>query len=204
MTAAVIAFTLASVLIVLLPGPDTLVFLRALMRGGRRSAVVTGAGVLTGVAVWVVAAAVGVSAVLRASHEAYLTLRVLGGAYLIWLGVQSLRARGLPAQEPATASRRGLLGQGFGAGLATDLLNPKVGVFFMTFLPGFVPEGEPVGRTSLLFGAIFLVEGAAYFAVLLLLARRVTDWMHRPVVRRRLDRATGVILIGLGARLASE
>lgn len=204
MTGAVIAFSLASALIVLLPGPDTLVVVRSLVRTGRRGAALTAAGVLSGAMVWVVGAALGISALLRASHDAYLVLRVVGGAYLVWLGVQSLRARGIPLHDDVPAGRRGLLGRGFGAGLATDLLNPKVGVFFVTFLPGFVPAGEPVGRTTLLFGTIFVVESAAYFAVLLLLARRVTAWMARPVVRRRLERVTGVVLVGLGARLVSQ
>jgi threonine/homoserine/homoserine lactone efflux protein len=151
----------------------------------------------------VVAAAFGLSAVLRASHDAYLVLRIVGAVYLVWLGIQSLRARSVTVAVEVPA-RRGLLGRGYGAGLATDLLNPKVGVFFVTFLPGFVPSGEPVGTTSLVFGAIFVVETAIYFAVLLLLAGRVTGWMNHPVVRRRLDRATGAVLIAFGARLATE
>jgi threonine/homoserine/homoserine lactone efflux protein len=203
MTTAVVTFALAAALIVLLPGPDTLVVVRNLVRGGRRTAVLTVAGVLTGLACWVVAAAFGLSALLRASHDAYLVLRIVGAVYLVWLGIQSLRARSVTLSADAP-TRRGLLGRGYGAGLATDLLNPKVGVFFVTFLPGFVPSGEPVGTTSLVFGAIFVVETAIYFAVLLLLAGRVTGWMNHPVVRRRLDRATGAVLIAFGARLATE
>jgi threonine/homoserine/homoserine lactone efflux protein len=203
MTTATITFALAAALIVLLPGPDTLVVVRNLVRGGRRTAMLTVAGVLSGLTCWIVAAAFGLSAVLRASHDAYLVLRIVGAVYLVWLGIQSLRARSVtvPAEAPV---RRGLLGRGYGAGLATDLLNPKVGVFFVTFLPGFVPSGAPVGTTSLVFGAIFVVETAIYFAVLLLLAGRVTGWMNHPVVRRRLDRLTGAVLIAFGARLATE
>jgi threonine/homoserine/homoserine lactone efflux protein len=77
-------------------------------------------------------------------------------------------------------------------------------VFFVSFLPGFVPHGEPVGSTSLIFGSIFIAVTAGYFAVLLLLAGRVTRWMARPVIRRRLDRITGAVLIGFGVRLAIE
>lgn len=203
MTTATVTFSLAALLIVLLPGPDTLVVVRNLVRSGRRTAGLTILGVLTGLTVWVGAAALGLSALLRASHDAYLALRVVGAGYLIWLGVQSLRSRSSALTELAPP-RRGLLGRGFGAGLATDLLNPKVGVFFVTFLPGFVPSGQPVGATSLLLGAIFVVETALYFAVLLALAGRVTSWMNHPVVRRRLDRATGGVLIAFGARLATE
>ena len=223
MRTAVLTFTLAAVLIVLLPGPDTLVVLRSLLRHGRARAALTVVGVLTGLAVWVTAAALGLSALLRASENGYTALRIAGACYLVWLGVSSLRARrsegasplGSPGfdgvggvdvdtdLEPASSDRRVYL-SGFGAGLATDLLNPKVGVFFVTFLPGFVPHGEPIGLVSVLLGAIFIALTAAYFAVLLVLAGRVTGWMNDPRIRRRLDRATGVILIGFGIRLAVE
>lgn len=203
MTAALVTFSLAAMLIVLLPGPDTLVVVRNLVRGGRRTALMTVLGVLSGLVVWVGAAAFGLSTLLRASHDAYVALRVVGAGYLVWLGVASLRSRGRVASVDAPV-RGGLLGRGFGAGLATDLLNPKVGVFFVTFLPGFVPTGKPVGTTSLVFGAIFVAETALYFAVLLLLAGSVTRWMNHPVIRRRLDWLTGAVLIGFGARLAAE
>jgi threonine/homoserine/homoserine lactone efflux protein len=209
MLTAVLTFTFAATLIVLLPGPDTLVVLRNLLRHGRRRASLTVAGVLTGLAVWVGAAALGLSAVLRASHDAYAVLRVAGAVYLVWLGVQSLRAKrpalGSPQELAAGGVRRGgLLGTGYGAGLATDLLNPKVGVFFVTFLPAFVPHGQPVGSTLILFGAIFILLTAAYFAMLLVLAGRITGWMRDPRIQRRLDRATGLVLVGFGVRLAVE
>src|SRR5882757_7606847 len=93
MVVAVAAFSLAAALIVLLPGPDTLIVLRELVRDGRRRAVQTVAGVLCGLSVWVVAAALGLSALLRASHTGYIALKIAGAAYLIWLGVHSLRLR---------------------------------------------------------------------------------------------------------------
>jgi threonine/homoserine/homoserine lactone efflux protein len=200
---AIATFTLAAVLIVLLPGPDTLVVMRNLVRGGRSTAVLTVAGVLTGLTVWVVTASLGLSGLLEASKTGYMALRIVGAVYLVWIGVQSLRSRTLPAADASAAPRR-IIGSGYGAGLVTDLLNPKVGVFFVSFLPGFVPHGRPVGSTALIFGAIFILVTALYFAVLLVLAGRVTRWMARPVIRRRLDRVTGVVLIGFGLRLAIE
>ena len=204
MLTSLLSFCVAAGLIVLLPGPDTLVVLRNLVRGGPRTAALTVLGVLSGLAVWVVAASLGLSALLRASEEAYAVLRVVGAAYLVWIGVQSLRSRGVVPSEGDLPRRRGLLGQGYGAGLATDLLNPKVGVFFVTFLPGFVPEGYSVGSFSLVLGAIFVAETAAYFAVLLLLAGRITTWLRDSRIRRRMDRVTGAVLVGFGFRLAVE
>lgn len=201
---ALATFAGAAALIVLLPGPDTLVMVRSIVRGGRRRGVATAGGVLTGLAVWVSAAALGISALLRASHVGYDVLRIAGAVYLVWLGVQSLVLRRSRVAPEGTAGRGGLLGTGFTAGLLTDLLNPKVGVFFVSFLPGFVPHGYSVGAMTLLLGAIFIVETALYCLVLITLASRVTDWMNRPATRRRLDTATGMVLIGFGVRLAIE
>jgi threonine/homoserine/homoserine lactone efflux protein len=205
MLTALVTFACAAALIVLLPGPDTLVVVRNLIRGGRRSAALTVIGVLSGLTVWVTAAALGLAALLRASRDGYTALRLVGAVYLIWLGVHSLRARAATRNEmQLPEAPRRLVGTGYRAGLATDLLNPKVGVFFVSFLPGFVPAGHAVGPTSLIFGAIFVVETAMYFAILLTLAARVTKWMSEPRVRRRLDRVTGLVLIGFGLRIASE
>lgn len=199
---ALLAFALAAAVLVVLPGPDSLLVLRSIVLRGRRTAVATAAGVMSGLALWVVGAALGLSALLRASQAGYTVLRLAGAAYLVLLGVQALRSRAVADRAPS--GHRGGLGVGFRAGLVTNLLNPKIGVFFVTFLPGFVPAGAPVGPTSMLFGAIFIVEGALYFAVLVLLAERVTGWLHRPRVRRWLNRVVGAVLVGFGVRLAVE
>ncbi|MEO8888227.1 MAG: LysE family translocator [Jatrophihabitantaceae bacterium] len=203
MLVAVLAFTFAAALIVLLPGPDTLVVVRNIMRGGRRQGVLTAIGNLCGLAMWVSAAALGLAAVLRASETGYEALRIAGAMYLVWLGIQAFgTARsGGGVERP---ERSGVLGSGFGAGLLTNLLNPKVGVFFVTFLPGFVPRGHSVGLTTLLFGAIFVVITAAYWVLLVGVAAKVTAWMTTPQVRRRLDVITGTILVGFGLRLVTE
>jgi threonine/homoserine/homoserine lactone efflux protein len=204
MLVALGAFAIAATLIVLLPGPDTLVVVRGLLRGGRSRGTATTLGVLCGLVLWVSAASLGLSAVLRASKVGYDILRIAGATYLVWLGIVSLKTRSNPPESPDAAPRRQLLGSGFVAGLLTDILNPKVGVFFVTFLPGFVPHGYAVGPTCLLFGAIFVVLTAIYFAILLSLASRVTAWMTEPKIRRRLNTMTGTVLLGLGLRLALE
>ena len=207
MLAALLGFAAASVLIVLLPGPDTLVVVRNLLRGGRRRAIATVGGVLTGLVIWVAAASLGLSAVLQASHTGYDVLRYVGGAYLIWVGVQALRSRAALAHEPQAVPTRHygpLLGSGYLAGLATDLLNPKVGVFFITFLPAFVPHGADVGAVTLLLGAIFALETLVYFVLLIGVADRIVSWMTDPRTRRRLDRGAGLVFIGFGLRLATE
>jgi threonine/homoserine/homoserine lactone efflux protein len=207
---AFVSFTLASVLIVLLPGPDSLVVVRGLVRGGRRAGVTTAAGVLCGLVVWVGATSLGLSALLQASRVGYDVLKVAGACYLVWIGVRSLLSVRRSAEQVATegdgpmAPARLLRRSGFGAGFLTDLLNPKVGVFFVSFLPGFVPHGAPVGWTTLALGAWYAVLSAAYFLGLVSLSGTVSGWMQTPRIRRRLDAVTGVVILGFGLRLATE
>lgn len=200
MTTALVAFTATAALLVILPGPDTLVVVRNLLRGGRRGGAASAFGVVTGLVVWVAAAVAGISAMLRASRIGYDGLRIAGACYLVWVGVQSIRHRAAGRDD---TGRRPLLGSGYAAGLATDLLNPKVGVMFVSMLPSFVPHGANVALTSLAFGSIFILETTVYFAVLVLLAGRVVAWMTDERTRRRLERAAGVVFIGFGVRLVT-
>jgi len=203
MVAALLTFLAAATLVIVAPGPDTLLVTRNVFRRGRRGGLVTGAGTITGLALWSVAAALGLSALLAASEVGYNVVRVAGGLYLIWLGVQSLRSHGAvpaaPTEAPALPMHRAYL-----SGLLSNLLNPKIGVFFVTFLPGFVPIGAPIGTTAALLGAVFVLETALWLVVLVWLVGRGTGWLSRRGVRRRLDRITGVVLIGFGIRVAAD
>jgi threonine/homoserine/homoserine lactone efflux protein len=201
---ALLSFTVASVLIVLLPGPDSLVVVRGLVRGGRVEGVRTAAGVLCGLVVWVAATALGVSALLRASEIGYDVLKVVGACYLLWLGARSLVAVRRPQTNAVELTAPAAVRSGFWAGFLTDLLNPKVGVFFVSFLPGFVPAGHPVGWVTLGFGIWYAVLTALYFGGLVAVAGTVATWMGTARVRRRLDAATGLVLVAFGLRLATE
>jgi threonine/homoserine/homoserine lactone efflux protein len=198
---ACLTFAGAASLIVLLPGPDTMVMLRSLVAGGRRLAITTGLGVLTGLVIWVVAAVAGLAALVRASRDGYDALRVVGACYLMWLGLQAWRSR---AVEDAPAASGRVRGTGFLAGLLTDLLNPKVGVFFVSFLPGFVPSGVPVAPATLVFGVIYILLTAVYFVALLTLAEHITGWLAAPRIRRKIDAVTGAVLVAFGVRLVLE
>ncbi|ANH38534.1 Homoserine/homoserine lactone efflux protein [Nocardioides dokdonensis FR1436] len=208
MLTAVLAFSLAGALLVVLPGPDTLVVIRGMVRGGRRRAVWTALGGLTGLVVWVSITALGLAALLHASHAAYLALKIAGAAYLVWLGVQAFRSRtgDVPVEAPVTAASgpgpRERRTSGFGAGLATNLLNPKIGVMFVALLPGFVPSGASVATTSMLLGGIYITETAVYVAVLIALSGPVVRWMAEPRIRRRLDRLMGTVFVAFGVQLA--
>lgn len=208
LTTAVTAFALAAALIVVLPGPDTLVVVRAMVRGGRRRASWTALGGLTGLLVWVTLTVVGLAALLRASAEAFLVLKVAGAAYLLWVGIRTFRSAGAALGDPATPDEsprgRERRAAGYAAGLATNLLNPKVGVLFVALLPGFVPEGRSVPLTSLLLGAIYIAETALYMVVLVTLSDPVLRRLSDPRFRRWLDRVVGAVFVGFGVQLVTS
>lgn len=205
MLVALVSFTLASVLIVLLPGPDSLVVVRGLVRGGRRGGALTAAGVLCGLGVWVSATALGISALLRASEVGYDVLKVVGACYLLWLGFRSLTSLRRTIEQPAAVEALEAIRSGFWAGFLTDILNPKVGVFFVSFLPGFIPsDAGSIGWVTLGFGVWYTLLSALYFAALVAVSSTVAGWMSSARIRRRLDAATGLVLVAFGLRLATE
>jgi threonine/homoserine/homoserine lactone efflux protein len=182
------AFLLASVLLALVPGVGTAMLVKQSVRGGRRAAFVTVAGLEVGVAFWAVAAALGLSALLVASEIAYDILRIVGVGVLLWFGVRALFGRKQDASTPG--------GNGFRAGLLVNLANPKLAVFAISFLPQFVPAGQPVALL-LLAGLWVLVDTVWYLIIAAALVRVV----HRLKV---LERLSGVVLIGLGVKLALD
>jgi threonine/homoserine/homoserine lactone efflux protein len=208
----VLGFALAATLVILAPGPDFMLVMRNTVRGGRRAGWVTACGTLSGLTVWALAAALGLSALLRVSHVAYDVLRFCGAAYLIWLGVTSLgnfRRNGTDGARPAPdlaalGQAPSRPGRAYLNGMLSNLLNPKISVFFMAFLPAFVPVGASASQFSLLLGAWFIAETGLWLAVVAWLADRGVRWLRRPTVQRWLERITGVVLIGFGLRLATE
>jgi threonine/homoserine/homoserine lactone efflux protein len=201
---AVGTFAVLAVVLTLTPGLDTALVLRAALAQGRREAAATAAGIVAGLFVWGAAAAVGVSALLTASELAFDVLRYAGAAYLAWFGarllLRALRPRpdgALPASPPARSAWRAAR-----LGLLTNLLNPKVGVFYVALLPQFLPAGsDPLGVGLLLAG----VHGGIsllWFALLIVLAGALGRWLRRPRTTRAIDGVTGATLIGFGVRLA--
>jgi threonine/homoserine/homoserine lactone efflux protein len=165
-------------------------------------------GVNTGLLIWTVAAAFGIATVLRESAIAFTILKLVGAVYLVWLGVQALRAaRRHSAHDPIVArdpgKRVGAL-VGFRQGLLSNLANPKIAVFFTSLLPQFVSPGEPVFVPFLLLGGLFVVMTLVWLCGYALIAARISRVLTRSGVKTGLDRLTGIVLIGLGVRLALE
>lgn len=199
-------FTAAATLLTLTPGVDTAMVLRSAAAGGPRNGIAAAAGICLGLLGWGIGAASGLSLLLAASRTAFAVLKLCGAAYLLWLGVSLLRQKPagtasaalaplLPAPAAGSAFRRALMG---------NLLNPKVGVFYITFLPQFIPAGVNVPLFSLLLTLINLGLDAMWFAALIALTVPLSAALARPAVKRALDRITACTLIGFGLRLGFE
>jgi threonine/homoserine/homoserine lactone efflux protein len=199
----ILAFCGVAALVTISPGADFALVTRRALVAPPREALVTAAGICTGVLAWGALSAVGVAAVIAASDTAYDVLRAAGAAYLVVLGLRALREssrvlRGA-GEDLAVAPVRG---GAFRTGLATNLLNPKVAVFYAAVLPQFVAPGDPVLAVSLLLAALHAVMGLAWYGACVWLLARAAGWFRRPRVRAALEATTGAVLVGLGVRVA--
>ena len=203
------AFVIAALVLVMMPGPDQVLITRNVLAGGRLGGLSTMLGGAIGLTVHASAAAFGLSALLVASAKAFMVLKIVGIAYLLWLGFQSFRAarRSLAAATDETAlpkpwrSRSACLRQGF----LSNALNPKIALFFVTFLPQFIPTDSASPRAdALLHSAVFAGLYVAWFTTYVLVVDRIGHWLRRPSVRRRLDQFTGFALVAFALRLAGS
>jgi RhtB (resistance to homoserine/threonine) family protein len=199
------SFLVVAVVLVVTPGPDMALVTRNAVLHGRRVALGTALGVNAGLLIWTVAAALGVAAVVRASAIAFTVLKLVGAAYLVWLGLQALRARRRPhANPPAGSSRAASARCGFRQGLASNIANPKIAVLFTSLMPQFVSAAHPVLVPFLVLGGLFVALGLLWLSAYSLIASAAAGVLARPRVRAALDRITGTVLVALGVRLAGE
>ena len=205
----VLAFTLIAAALTVSPGPDTMLVVRNVLRGGRHDGIITTFGICTGLFVHAALSALGVSLLLMHSATAFHTIKLAGAGYLIWLGLQSLfsatrTAHGSKEIDASARTNSASFQQCFQEGFLTNVLNPKVAVFYLAFLPQFIGPTDPVLAKSLLLAAIHYLEGIVWLVVVASLLDRTRSFLLHSSVRRWLDGVCGVILIGLGIRLAVE
>lgn len=210
LTAHLLAFAGAALLLAIAPGPATAVLLRQTIRHGRARGFATVGGIEAGVFFWAVMAAVGLTALLAASEIAYTVLRIVGAITLVLLGAQAiLRSRKSndspdDVAVPASAIDQGSARAAFRSGLVTNLANPKAGVFAVSFLPQFIPHGAPVLATGLLLAVVWVACDCAWYLSLTTAISAARNLFARSSLRRRLERFTGLALIGFGVRLAAQ
>lgn len=206
---AAIAYSGVAAIMTIIPGPDTAVVLSSAIRGGRAAAVRAALGVGSGLLVWGLAASIGLSAALHSSTEVYTVFRFACGAYLIYLGISLLlRRTPVPAQTEGAgpASRTFARGSSWGyrRALTTSVFNPKLGVFFVTVMPIFIPAHESVAAISFLFASIQGCEAVAWYLVVGAVAARAQAFLRREEVIRWLDWASALVFLPLGALVALE
>jgi threonine/homoserine/homoserine lactone efflux protein len=205
-------FVALTVLLSVSPGPDDVLVLRSALRGGARLGMAAVGGVAVGSLAWGVAAAVGLGAVVARSAPVYEGVRLAGAAYLVLLGALPLlaeaRGRGrpvaavLPGNAMAGGRPSGGAGRAFSAGLASDLLNPKIGLFYLAVVPQFVPAGAPALQYSLLLCTIDVAVAVCWLASLAGLAHAAVRWLMRPATLLWSQRVFSTCLIGLGVSTA--
>lgn len=207
MSTALWSFALVVGLLTLTPGLDTALILRTSALGRRRRAWGVVLGIQTGTLLWGALTSLGVTALLTASHLAYTALRWVGAAYLVWMGVRMLRDT-LQKRPASDTNDSGLhsgtdsTSGGWRQGTLTNLLNPKMGAFYVAVLPQFIPVGANHFTMGLLLTTVHILIGLIWSAVLIGFAQVLHGWLRRPQARRLLDRITGTVIAAFGIRLA--
>ncbi|MDP9209224.1 MAG: LysE family translocator [Actinomycetota bacterium] len=205
------AFLGVSLMVIVLPGPDTALTVRNALAGGRRCGVATAAGVATGQAVWTVATSFGIAELIQASEPAFLALKLAGAAYLVALGIQSLWKALWTTRHPRSAvgpgadQGRGWMspGRGLRQGVVSNLANPKMAAFFLSLLPQFAAPGHGAGGVLGL-GLVFCLLTFGWLGLYSAVVDRARVVLGRTRVRRALEGVSGVVLVGFGARLALQ
>lgn len=198
-----LVFLVGSVVVTVVPGPDMALVMRQVVTRGRRAAQTTILGNLSGLVVHTAALAVGLSALLVASATAFTVVKLAGAAYLVLLGVQSfLQARRSNAGETTGVELTPKRGNPYLQGLVSTVLNPKPALFFVSYLPQFVDPDAPVVPQVALLAAIHILIGLVWLTAYASMVSRLHAAITRPRVKAALERATGVVLIALGVRVA--
>jgi threonine/homoserine/homoserine lactone efflux protein len=204
---ALLSFALLAGLLTILPGLDTALILRSALTQSRRHAYSTALGIMSGTFAWGAAAAVGAAALLAASELAFTVLKLVGAAYLVYLGVSMIVAsfRKHPEAQIDTAPKAvGSLWAAYGRGALTNLLNPKVGVFYIALIPQFIPPHVVPVAMGLLLAAVHVVESLIWFSAIILATSVARRWLQSSRVSAWIDRITGGVVVGFGAVLALE
>ncbi len=215
------AFFLIAAALTVTPGVDMALVTRNTLRRGRKATFFTTLGITSGLPVHAFLSAVGLSIILSQSAAAFEVVKLLGAGYLFYLGVRTFLSAGkddeghasagenvvaeVPEKGPVGSRSSGrLYAHAYMEGLLTNLLNPKVALFYLTFLPQFLSPGDPVVPKSLLLAGIHAGLGVVWLTIYAYFVSRLSQIMNRPTVKRNIERVTGAILVGFGLRLVWE
>ncbi|MCT4656857.1 MAG: LysE family translocator [Cohaesibacter sp.] len=197
-------FFAAAIMLSITPGPDLVFILSRALAHGKKIGVAAALGVSTGALVHALAAALGLSAILATSATAFMVVKYIGAAYLIYLGIKALRAKEGALSFKDGNGKHGSFWSAFRQGMLIDVLNPKVAIFFMAFLPQFIaPEAGAIFSHTIILGLLVVLTGFSLEVLIILVAAPLGHYLkNNPKVALWLDRALGGLMVGLGARLA--
>ncbi len=200
-------FVALSLLLAIAPGPDTAIVTRNALTAGREAGIATVFGIASGLAVWTLAATLGIAALLQASAPAFLAVKTIGAAYLAFMGLHALwgalRTSGPPPLDPS-GHRSLSLRAAYRQGAFTNLGNPKIAIFFTSFLPQFARGDHPSIWSLVLLGLAFSLIGLGWLTGYTMIVARIGHVLRRPRARRILDGLTGLVFLGFGAKIAFE
>jgi threonine/homoserine/homoserine lactone efflux protein len=195
------AFALLSLIITVTPGPDSLLVLRSSLRAGRRAGIRVAAGATSGSLFWGVCSAAGLTAIMAASAQAFRAVQLAGAAYLVLQGIRGWRAARSPSGGHELPGRGP--DPGFRTGLLSNVLNPKVGLFFLTVMPQLVPHHAHIAGYALAFAVTDALIAGSWLATVAWVSDRARALLRRPRMRAALDRAAGATLLALGMKVAA-
>lgn len=199
-------FLLMSIALIILPGPDTGLVTQNTITYGRKGGIQTALGSISGVIIHTLAAVVGLSAIIVKSAFLFSIFKYVGAVYLIYLGIMSLwsiKKKGIAIESDKNGKKNANL-SAFRQGFLTNVLNPKVAVFFLTFLPQFLEPGGNTFLQFLIMGLIYAALTLIWFFMYVYLIHSVNIWMKKPSVQRAIQGISGVVLLGFGIKLALE
>ncbi|MDQ0243295.1 RhtB (resistance to homoserine/threonine) family protein [Bacillus fengqiuensis] len=200
-----LTFFVLSLFVVMSPGIDTALITKTTIATGRKTGFQMALGISTGSLVHTFAAAFGLSAILMQSTVAFEIVKYVGAVYLVYLGVSSFWASNKKqAIEGEHLHQSSEKGSSFRQGLLSNILNPKVAMFFLTFLPQFVTSGENTTQQLIMMGVVYTVLSITWFFIYVYFINHMREWLLSPKVQKWMDKATGLVLIGFGLKLALE
>lgn len=197
-------FLLLSLFVVMSPGIDTALITKRTISDGRKDGYQMALGITTGSLVHTFAAAFGLSAILMKSAVAFEIVKYVGAIYLIYLGVSSFITRKKKAVSEEEENLDEIKKSAFKQGLLSNVLNPKVAMFFLTFLPQFVKVGENATKQLVIMGVIYTLLSISWFFIYVFFINYLREWLMSPKVQRVMEKATGLVLIGFGIKLAMD
>ena len=207
----ILAFTGVAAILTITPGPDTMLVMRNVLTRGQRAGLLTMLGISSGLFIHATLSGLGLSWILVRSVTAFEIVKMLGACYLIVLGYQSLRQAYRAHQDPSSNQIEGAVApahrswrRAFMEGMLNNVLNPKVAVFYLAFLPQFINPQDSVLFKSVLLAAIHFMLGITWLSIVVLLLGKIRATLERPRIKQALETLTGLALIGFGVRLAAE